>query len=101
MIQLDKVTAGMVLYDRHRELMGNTTLRSIGEWRVTILSVHIDEASMWASRDYAMVSWNGNRPEKWSRKKVEKLFSWSMWDDGVEVTRGMWDCVIKVKRRKA
>lgn len=90
-IKFEKVTAGMMLYDRHSYRMGNTTLRSIGEWNVKVLSV--DPATR-----RARVSWNGNTPEVYLAREVERLSTWSMYDDDVEVTRGMWDRVTKVRR---
>ncbi len=91
-IKFEKITAGMTLYDRHSERMGNTTLRSIGEWPVRIVSV--DPVARTAS-----VSWNGNPPRLMFARALEKLSTWSMDEEGVEVTRGMmFHQVIKVRR---
>ena len=64
-IKFHKVKAGDVLYDVHSYRMGNTTLRSMGVWEVHVISVD--------DNGTAMVSWNGNRPEKWYAHRIEKL----------------------------
>ncbi len=56
-IKFDKLVEGSTLYDIHSETMGNTTLRRLGYWPVTIISIDREERS-------AMVSWNGNPPQK-------------------------------------
>jgi heat shock protein HspQ len=90
-IKFEKVVAGATLYDRHKYRMGNTTLHSLGEWRVRVVSV--DPATRSAE-----VSWNGNRPERWHERQLAKLHDWSMHDEGVEVRKGMCDAVLSVKR---
>jgi hypothetical protein len=82
-IKFEKITAGMTLYDRHSYQMGNTTLRSIGEWVVRILEIDREQRR-------ALVSWNGNTPEWRHASYVEALSPWSMHDKGVaELTKGM------------
>lgn len=66
MIKFEKIKPGMVLYDVHTYQMGNTTLRSHGEWEVDIIEVYPETRS-------ASVSWNGNRPEVWGEKQLTKL----------------------------
>jgi hypothetical protein len=66
MIKFEKIKPGMVLYDVHTYQMGNTTLRSHGEWEVQIIEVYPETRS-------ASVSWNGNRPEVWQEKQLTKL----------------------------
>lgn len=72
-IKFEKIKAGMVLYDRHRERAGNTTMTRLGEWPVEIISVDPE-------RRTAQVSWNTNRPETYGRHSLERLYSWSMYD---------------------
>lgn len=89
-VKFDKLKVGDELYDRHTYAMGNTTIRTIGEWRVRILVLE---------RDCAMVSWNGNRPHRWTRAQLERLYTWSMSDETeCEVHRGMMGAVTKVRR---
>ncbi|SRR6266851_2574006 len=90
-MKFERIKPGMVLYERHKHRMGNTTLRTLGEWSVRIVS--IDEHG-------AMASWNGNAPQRWFRNKLEKMTTWSMHDDCAEVVRGMFDCVVSVKLKK-
>lgn len=77
-IKFEKIEAGMTLYDRHRERMGNTTMTSIGEWKVRVISVDPVNRS-------AVVSWNGNRPEEWYDWQLKKLSTWSKNEDDVEI----------------
>lgn len=93
-IKFEKIQPGMTLYDRHSHRMGNTTLRTIGEWRVKVLEVNAAERE-------ALVSWNGNRPETWSAERLSRLFDWSMHDKGkAEIERGIWDSVVKVTKKR-
>jgi hypothetical protein len=92
-IKFEKIKPGMVLYDRHRERMGNTTMSSIGEWRVRILSVDAEKRT-------AVVSWNGNRETTYYERSLTKLYDWSMYDEGVEVVKGMWGAVHSVRKAK-
>jgi hypothetical protein len=66
MIKFEKIKPGMVLYDVHTYQIGNTTLRSYGEWEVQIIEVYPETRS-------ASVSWNGNRPEVWREKQLKGL----------------------------
>lgn len=92
-MKFDKIKPGMVLYDRHKHRAGNTTMRVLGEWRVTIISV--DPAAR-----TAMVSWNGNRPSLWFEGNLAKLKDWSMYDECAERTEGMIGTISVKKRRK-
>jgi hypothetical protein len=86
-IRFDRIKPGMTLYERHREKMGNTAIRSLCEWRVQILVVHEKERT-------ALVSWNGNKPSIRSSRSLEKLYDWSMYDKSVaELRRGILGCV--------
>jgi hypothetical protein len=93
-MKIADIRPGMVLYDRHTYRMGNTTLRTIGEWRVTIIDAPADATQQ------VTVSWNGNPPERWSWDRVKKLKTWSMDDECAEVVRGMWGRVVKVTLKK-
>jgi hypothetical protein len=65
-IKFEKIKAGDVLYDVHSYRMGNTTLRSLGCWEVRVISVDPQLRN-------AVVSWNSNRPETWSERRLKKL----------------------------
>ena len=66
MIKFEKVKAGDILYDVHSYRMGNTTMRSMGVWSVTVFSVDYE-------RRQAVVSWNGNPNQVWYAGMIEKL----------------------------
>lgn len=93
-MKLDKLQPRMILYDRHKERMGNTTMWTLGEWRVVILEVHLE-----APMPYAIVSWNTNRPERYYACDVAKLKTWSKRDECAEVREGQL-CVYSVKLKK-
>jgi len=63
-MKFERIKVGDILYDVHSERLGNTTIRSVGVWRVKILEVH---------EDHAIVSWNGNSPQRYSRKQIARL----------------------------
>lgn len=93
-MKIDKLQPRMILYDRHKERMGNTTMRTLGEWRVIVLEVYPK-----ALVPYAIVSWNGNRPERYYAHDVAKLKTWSQYDECAEVHKGSL-CVYSVKLKK-
>jgi hypothetical protein len=64
-VKFKKVTNGSVLLDIHSHQMGNTKMRELGCWDVRI----IKKDSLGAE-----VSWNGNRPEYWYARDIEKLY---------------------------
>lgn len=91
-IKFEKIHAGMTLYDRHRHVMGNTTMTDLGEWPVRVLEVD-------AANGCATVSWNGNRPETWCRRRLVKLWTWSMYDETeCERTEGWLGRTTRVRR---
>lgn len=92
-IRYEKIQPGMTLYDRHRYKMGNTTMSTLGEWKVKILELVPDKRA-------AKVSWNGNPSTVWYEHSLKKLYDWGMNDEGVEVKRGMMGSIISVKRVK-
>lgn len=65
-IKFETIKAGDVLWDNHRERAGNTTMRRWGNWQVTI--IEINHAEGWAK-----ASWNGNPPQRWHRRQLERL----------------------------
>lgn len=95
-MKFEKLKAGMVLYDRHKTIAGNTTMRVLGEWPVQILSVD-------AATRSAEVVWNGNshRPATWYERRLAKLKDWSMWDeDRAERVEGMLGTIAVRKKRR-
>ena len=66
-IKFDKIEPGMTLLDVHREKMGNTTMSEWGAWKVKIISVDREQRA-------AVVSWNGNKPETYYARQLERLF---------------------------
>ena len=65
-IKFEKIKTGDILYDIHSRLMGNTTMRTMGCWDVKIIEIFTEQKS-------ALVSWNGNPPEKWSERRLTRL----------------------------
>lgn len=56
-MEISKLKPGDTLYDVHSYRMGNTTLHSMGVWKVKV--VEVDPEGKWF-----MASWNGNQPSK-------------------------------------
>lgn len=67
-IKFDKITPGMTLLDIHSYRMGNTPVRRLGKWKVKIASVD-------AAKQTAIVQWNGNAPQEWTKRQLEKLYT--------------------------
>jgi hypothetical protein len=65
-MKFDKIAPGMVLYDVHSHKMGNTALGTIGVWKVVITEVDTE-------RRRAMASWNGNKPQIYYEREIERL----------------------------
>lgn len=57
MVKFEKLVPGMVLYDVHSQLAGNTTIREWGVWEAIVKSVDPGTRT-------SMVSWNSNPPKK-------------------------------------
>ncbi len=73
-IVYEKIKAGDVLYDVHRQRMGNTMMSREEYWSVAVKEVgftHYPETGV--TYRWAIVSWNGNREEKWNERRLEKL----------------------------
>lgn len=66
MPKFDTIKAGETLYDCHRVSMGNTTMRHWALYKVRVISV--DPATR-----TAICSWNNNRPEKYSERRLAGL----------------------------
>ncbi len=66
MIKIELIKAGDILYDCRKVRMGNTTSSCMRSWSVRIIS--IDHKS-----ETAMVSWNGNPPQKYHRHDLRRL----------------------------
>lgn len=64
-MKFEKLEAGMVVYDVHRHKLGNTTMSTVGVWRVCIVSVDREERRVQAS-------WNSNPPKTFYPCEVEK-----------------------------
>jgi hypothetical protein len=64
-VKFEKVTDGSVLLDIHSYQIGNMKMRELGCWSVRIIKK--DDLG-------AGVSWNGNRPEYWYKRDIEKLY---------------------------
>lgn len=60
------VKVGDLLWDVHREKMGNTTMSRTGSWPVKIIEINHETGR-------AVASWNGNSPRPMYRSSVEKL----------------------------
>lgn len=70
MINPARVMVGDVLYDCHRQRMGNTTMSRMGCWQVRVLEVPQDPD---AAHAQWLVSWNSNRPETYSYLRMRRL----------------------------
>ena len=64
----EKLHPGMVLFDIHSYQMGSSRFRRLGKWEVRIITVDIEHRT-------AMVSWNGNPPERWHESRLRKLYT--------------------------
>ena len=64
-MKLEKLEAGMEVYDCHRHKLGNTTMSTVGVWRVRIVSVDRETQRVQAS-------WNGNAPKTFYPRDVAK-----------------------------
>lgn len=67
-IKFSKIMPGMTLLDIHSVRAGNTTMRRLGKWPVTIVSVD-------PQAETAIVHWNGNPPSIWTKAKLERLYT--------------------------
>lgn len=65
-MKFEKLQPGMVLFDVHSQTMGNTTTKTLGTWRVRIVSIDRE-------RRTAMASWNGNAARPYRESELVKL----------------------------
>ncbi len=65
MPKFSTIKAGDVLFDVHREKMGNTRMSRLGCWTVEVLEVNHDEG-------WALCRWNGNAPERKYRRALAR-----------------------------
>lgn len=65
-MKIEKLSPGMVVWDVHKERMGNTTMRSYASWAVLVISIDLN-------RQTVMASWNGNPARAYYKN------SWSKW----------------------
>lgn len=66
MASFDAIKVGDVLYDVGKVRMGNTSMRTIAVWRVTIKEIDSDKR-------IALASCNGNAAKWWSEARLKKL----------------------------
>ena len=64
--KFDQFQPGMVVYDAHKVRAGNTTMMTLGVWRVRIIEVDREKQTI-------LASWNGNTPETMYRRSWSKL----------------------------
>lgn len=74
-IKFEKIQPGMTLWDVHSELAGNTLMKRWGKWEVRVYSVHNGTTAQGRPLRYAMVSWNGNREERWYDDRLSRLYA--------------------------
>lgn len=65
-MKFENIKPGDILYDCHMHRIGNTACRAMGVWTVRIISVEPQNMA-------AIVSWNGNSPQKWYSSTLRKL----------------------------
>lgn len=70
-IKFDRLKPGEIVFDRHRQKMGNTTMSRMGEWMVKIIEIDHGNRT-------ALVRWNGNSPTTWTKRQLERCFRTSM-----------------------
>lgn len=68
-MKIESLKPGMTIYDVHSYRMGNTTMRTLGCWNVTVIEVNADRT--------IIASWNDNKPTRmherqWSKFRLKK-----------------------------
>lgn len=66
MASFDRIKVGDVLYDCHRQRMGNTTMTRMACFTVKVLEID-------AENRRATVSWNDNRPVVYHEHRIKRL----------------------------
>jgi len=65
LVKFEKLKPGMTVYDVHSHKMGNTSIKTVGIWNVSIIEVDL-------SRRTVLASWNGNTPRTYSEQSARK-----------------------------
>ncbi|WP_312740480.1 hypothetical protein [Cedecea neteri] len=65
-MKLGKLEPGMVVWDVRKHNMGNTTVKTVSVYQVSIIEVNKDEG-------WFIFSWNGNKPQKGYEGAAAKL----------------------------
>lgn len=66
MASFDRIKVGDVLYDVHREKMGNTNMTRLGCWEVRVVEIDTEKRQ-------ALCSWNHNPPRWYTERGLSKL----------------------------
>lgn len=65
-MKFEKIKPGMTLYDVHSHRMGNTTMTTIGVWKIQVISVDAEKKTF-------LGSWNSNAPQTFHSWEISKL----------------------------
>jgi len=66
MAQIKNLKAGKVIWDKHKERAGNTTM-----WRWGVWPVYVKEVD--PNFEFIIASWNGNKERKMFQRQVDKF----------------------------
>ena len=66
-IKYERIKQGMVLFDVHKQKMGNTSMSRWGCWEVRIIVLLPTDHA-------AIVSWNGTPQQTWREHKLTRLY---------------------------
>jgi hypothetical protein len=66
MVAFNSIKAGDVLYDCHKQKMGNTTMTRMATFSVKVIEID-------AAKRKALCSWNGNKPNWYSERDIKAL----------------------------
>jgi hypothetical protein len=66
MANIDKIKPEQVLHDYHKYKMGNTTMRAMGHWTLTVIEIDLEKRR-------ALCSWNSNKPSWYSERQLKKF----------------------------
>lgn len=64
-MKLSRLQTGQIVYDVAKTRMGNTTLRTVSVWRVRVIAVDSEKATVTAS-------WNGNPARTYTARAVKR-----------------------------
>jgi hypothetical protein len=65
-MKIESLKPGDIVYDCHRQKMGNTTMSRMAVFRAKIISVDVEH-------EKAVVSWNGNSPTNMYGGQIRRL----------------------------